>query len=293
MKTLPILTQSELRTYRRCAREHQLAYRQGLRSVEPDAAPLRFGTVIHQALACWWSGLSIAECEEAFAPISDEEERVRASALFAGYVAYWQRPAGDVLLVEKEFRTALTNPATGADSRTFELAGKIDALTSLDGRTLLVEHKTTSEDISPGSAYWQRLRIDTQIPIYLRGVESLGQRADGVLYDVLAKPKLRLKKGESLAAFWDRLFDELTSNPARYFAQVELPILSREIDDAMADAWATARAIRDSELTGRWPRNSDACVRWSRPCTYFGLCTGQRSAASFVQSTPHPELSAP
>jgi len=288
---LPILTQSELRTYRRCAREHSLAYRQGLRSVDPDAAPLRFGTAIHQALACWWAGFPLGEAIEAINGLDDPFELARASALFAGYVAHWKRPAGVALLVEKEFRCALTNPATGADSRTFELAGKIDALTILDGRKLLVEHKTTSEDISPGSPYWQRLRIDTQIPIYLRGVESLGHRADGVLYDVLAKPRLRPRKSEPATLYQERLFDEVTSHPERYFAQVELPILEREIDDAMADAWATARAIRESELSGRWPRNSDACVRWSRPCSYFGLCTGQRSAATFVQTDPHPELS--
>lgn len=290
---LPILTQSELRTYRRCAREHALAYRQGLRSVEPDAAPLRFGTAIHQALACWWMGFTIAECLEAIGGLDDEFEAARANALFAGYVAYWKKPAGSALLVEKEFRCALTNPATGADSRTFELAGKIDALTVIGSRNILVEHKTTSEDISPGSAYWQRLRIDTQIPIYLRGAESLGYRCDGVLYDVLAKPKLRPKKGETSGQFFDRCYAAVTDNPGAHYAQVELPILEREIDDAMADAWATARAIRESELTGRWPRNSDACVRWNRPCTYFGLCTGQRSAASFIQTNPHPELSAP
>jgi hypothetical protein len=290
---LPILTQSELRTYRRCAREHTLAYRQGLRSVEPDAAPLRFGTAIHQALACWWAGFPLAEAIEAINGLDDPFELARASALFAGYVAHWRKPAGSVLLVEKEFRCALTNPATGADSRTFELAGKIDALTVLGGRTLLVEHKTTSEDIAPGSPYWQRLRIDTQIPIYLRGVESLGHRCDGVLYDVLAKPKLRPKKGERAEDFQERCFAEVTDHPERYYAQVELPILTREIDDAMADAWATARAIRESELSGRWPRNSDACVRWSRPCAYFGLCTGQRSASSFVQTDPHPELNTP
>lgn len=290
---LPILTQSELRTYRRCAREHALAYRQGLRSVEPDAAPLRFGTAIHQALANWWDGQTIEDCLSSMGSLGDDFEDARALALFAGYVAHWRKPAGKVVLVEKEFRCALTNPATGADSRTFELAGKIDALTSDDGRHLLVEHKTTSEDISPGSAYWQRLRIDTQIPIYLRGAESLGYRCDGVLYDVLAKPKLRPKKGETSAQFYERCYAAVTDNPGAHYAQVELPILEREIDDAMADAWATARAIRESELTGRWPRNSDACVRWNRPCTYFGLCTGQRSASTFIQSNPHPELSAP
>lgn len=286
---LPLLTQSELRTYRRCAREHQIAYRQGLRPAGADAAPLRFGSAVHEGLARWWQGQDIGECLDVLDGM-EPYERAQAAAMLTGYAAYWQKPAGHVLAVEREFRCPLVNPATGHASQTFQLGGKVDAVTCLDGRVLLVEHKTSSEDITPGSPYWQRLRIDTQVPIYLQGVRSMGWEPAGCLYDVLGKPKLRPKKGESADAFYERLCDEIAGNPARYFQQLEIAVLARDEADAMADAWATARAIRESELANRWPRNSDACVRWSRPCSYFGLCTGQSSTDRFIKTIPHPEL---
>ena len=291
---LPIVTQSELRTYRRCPREWRLAYGLGLRSVGADAAPLRFGSAVHEGLAALWQGQDIGQALDALTGM-DEIERAQAAAMLCAYADHWRLPVGQVLAVEKEFRAPLVNPATGCASQTYQLGGKIDALTLLDGRVLLVEHKTTSEDITPGSPYWQRLRIDTQIPLYLEGVRALGHEPQGVLYDVLAKPKLRLKKGETAEGFFRRLIDEIGANPAKYFAQVELPVLKKDEDDAMADAWATARAIRDGNLARRWPRNSDACVRWNRPCSYFSACTGQTSLSDPTRfrtiPNPHPELS--
>lgn len=51
---LPILSASRLRSARSCLRLHQLQYLEGYRPVvEPEA--LTFGTLIHAALAAWWS----------------------------------------------------------------------------------------------------------------------------------------------------------------------------------------------------------------------------------------------
>lgn len=58
-------------------------------------------------------------------------------------------------------------------------------------RVKLVEHKTSSEDIGPGSAYWRRLILDSQISTYLAGSRSLGFEPVSVLYDVAKRPALR------------------------------------------------------------------------------------------------------
>lgn len=296
---LPLVTQSQLRTFRRCQREHHLAYDLALRPASSEeAAPLRFGTAVHAGLAALWQGQGLASALDCVR-IADPFEQAQASAMLCGYATHWGLSDGlfngvEVLAVEREFRAPLVNPGTGYASQTFALGGKIDALAKLDGRVLLVEHKTTSEDITPGSAYWQRLRIDTQIPLYLQGVRALGFEPEGVLYDVLLKPRLRPKKGEQPPEFFDRLCAEIGDQPGKYFAQVEIAVLEEDVRAAMADAWQTARAMREGQLAQRYPRNSDACVRWNRPCAYFDVCTGQTPISSprFVRlPTPHPELS--
>lgn len=54
-----------------------------------------------------------------------------------------------------------------------------------------VEHKTSTEEIGPGSAYWQRLILDGQISTYNTGMRALGYEPVDFLYDVAKRPALR------------------------------------------------------------------------------------------------------
>lgn len=193
---LPVITNSEARTFRRCAREHHLAYGLGYRSVL-KAEALRFGDLVHMGLEAWWLADDDRRLEtaiEAMGPrAEDEYELVRASTLLQGYDARWHEEPLVVIAVEREFRAPLINPETGAASRTYNLAGKLDVIVRdlRDGHTYIVEHKTTSEDIGAGSAYWQRLQIDPQVSTYYAGAKASGFDVAGCLYDVLCKPALR------------------------------------------------------------------------------------------------------
>lgn len=186
---LRVLTNSEMRTRRRCAREHHLAYELGYRPIE-DVEHLRFGSLVHGGLEPWWLGHGL---EAALAFIeqhaADEWEAAKARVMMRGYDARWrdETPFADVVAVEREVYAPLVNPETGAASRTFMLGMKLDVLL---GR-MFVEHKTTSSEIGPGSAYWKRLQMDTQVSTYYQGAKSLGHEVEGCLYDVLRKPALR------------------------------------------------------------------------------------------------------
>jgi len=129
----------------------------------------------------------------ALAGEADPLDRARATALLTGYHARWDEEPLEVLGVELEFRAPLVNPATGASSKTFEVGGKIDAIARHlpSGRVMLVEHKTSSEDVGPGSDYWRRLRLDAQISTYFHGARSLGFDVQGCIYDVVSKPGMR------------------------------------------------------------------------------------------------------
>ena len=190
---LPLVSVSELRSFRRCPREHRLAYGLGIRPIEA-ARTQRFGTLVHKGLEAWWKavpGARLHAALSAVAELGDPYERVKAEIMLAGYDARWGDVDMEVLHVEAEFRAPLVNPATGAASRTYELGGKLDAVARIGGRVWIVEHKTSSEDISPGSDYWRRLRLDAQVSTYFVGARALGLEPTGCLYDVLGKPTIR------------------------------------------------------------------------------------------------------
>lgn len=197
-----LLTKSRLETARSCARKHHLSYELGYDAVS-EADTLRFGTLVHSGLEAWWKAKQAGKpqsewLQEALGVIglaTDPFEHIKAAVLMQGYHARWKDEPYEVLAVEMRFYQELRNPATGAASRTWKLGGKIDVIARdlRDGRVFIVEHKTSSEDITPGSPYWRMLRIDTQVSVYFVGAESLGYTVAGCLYDVLGKPQLHPK----------------------------------------------------------------------------------------------------
>lgn len=196
---MQLLTASRLKLFRRCQRQHHYRYILGVRPRE-DAEALRFGTLWHRGLEAWFCGIrdgAGSPLDEALAAIAgagaDPYEQARLEVLLAGYDARWCDAGLEPLAVEVEFRAPLVNPETGAPSRTFELAGKIDAvvLEHASGRHLIVEHKTSSADITAGSPYWAQLRLDGQVSQYFAGARALGYQPAACLYDVVQKPAQR------------------------------------------------------------------------------------------------------
>lgn len=327
---LPIVTNSQLKAFRACPRRHHFEYNLRIRPVE-TAEPLRFGHLTHVGLEAWWRSVvdpdealqRAARLDAAITAMQDVDhdpmDFALAQVLFEGYEARWGEHRYEVLAVEQEFRCTLRNPDTGACSRTFELAGKADAIVrDQAGRILLVEHKTASGDIGPGSEYWRRLAIDGQVSIYFEGAKSLGFEVAGCLYDVIGKPRHRpltatpaearkyTKAGalyasqraqdETLEEFKDRLRGVIAERPDDFYQRGEVVRLEGELADAAYDTWVTARMIREAQVANRHPRNPDACAMWGRTCPYFDVCTGAASLDDEtrfrVADTAHEELAA-
>ncbi len=191
----PLITSSRLKVFRRCRREEHFRYRLG--RATPATAAMEFGTLIHKGLETWWTcrrepvgaqfDLDNAIAEMRRVPGVDPYDLAKAEALLIGYDARWGGERYEVLAVEVEFRAELPGALPFAAPQ--RLGGKLDVLVrDAAGRVFIVEHKTSSEDISTGSSYWARLRLDGQVSMYYLGAAALGYEVEGVIYDVLAKP---------------------------------------------------------------------------------------------------------
>lgn len=324
-KEIEILTASRMRSFRDCARKHQLAYVEGWRPVV-QAEALRFGSLLHRGLEEYWKavrdGGSFSEAFEAVQRnAADPYEGARATEMLVAYYNTWAESDVrdyEVLAVEQRFDAPLLNPETMAPSRTWRLSGKVDAIVRRreDGRVLVVEHKTTSDNVAADDAdYWTKLHMDPQISMYMLGAEALGYEVDEVLYDVLGKPTQRplkatapesrkyTKDGKLYAAQRDR--DETPSehqarvaaaiaeNPGRFTARRLIPRMESQVRDFMADAWAQAATMRESARLGRAPRNPDACDSFGR-CPYWILCASGGRPEDYSDfhrvTNKHPEL---
>lgn len=310
-------------------------YNLGYRSVE-DVESLRFGSAIHLGLEAWWLGKGIdAAIACATEQAVDAFEAARLRVLLRGYDVRWSGECHAVAGVEVEFRAPLVNPETDAESRTYELGGKVDVLLERG----FIEHKTCSQEIGLGSVYWRKLILDSQVSTYYAGAKALGRDVDHCLYDVIRKPALRpghvpltdedgvkivldldgnrvrTKNGKKWREAGDasldyvlqtrpetpeeyeaRLTEDVAANPDKYYQRGKVVRLEADEREAQLDAWQLARAMREAELAGRFPRNVDACERYGRLCAFFDVCCGVASLddeTRFVRvENVHPELSA-
>jgi hypothetical protein len=242
----------------------------------------------------------LLEALAALSGLVDLYERARAEAMIVGYHHRWGASPLSTIGVEQPFRAPLRNPDTGRVSRRWVVGGKLDGVVGDEqARVFLMEHKSSSEDISPGSDYWVRLRLDSQAPTYLAGARALGLRPLGIVYDLLRKPTLeprratpaesrRYTKNGTLDArqretdedpeeYRDRIIAAIAEAPEKYYQRAEVVRTEAEEVEAARDLWEHAHAISEARRTGRHPRNPGACLSWGRSCEFVACCSGAES----------------
>lgn len=317
MRQLPVITTSSGRCYRRCAREYQLRIELGYSAVT-RAGALQFGSATHTGIEHLLTGGWDADAaiSKALTGVDDPFDAAKIEVMLRGYSERWKNEPLEVIAVECEFRAPLVNPATNATSKTWEQAGKLDALVrDQSGAVLIVEHKTSSDDVSTGSPYWEKLRLDSQISTYYNGARALGYEPAGVIYDVLRKPQIKQLKAtpverrtykktgelyanqrefdETPAEFKVRIVEKFAEEPDAYFMRGEIVRLESEEHEAAQDVWQLALFIRESQRSNRWPRNPEACERYGRMCDFWPVCTKSASlddTSRYTVTKAHQEL---
>lgn len=310
--TRALLTQSRLRMFRACAYKHHLSYVKGWRSARPPL-PLRFGTLIHAALETYWSNLNtvgvVAASAMAIQTVRDYPdanpdedidayEQAKALAMIDAYTKRWRNMDADgveVLGVEQTFWAPMINPRSGSASRTWALAGKLDAIvrTQHDGAIWIIEHKTTSDSLKDGDAsnYITRLIMDPQIGHYMTGSLALLYEPAGVIYDVLRKPTQRplsatpedkrYKKDGGLRAnarehdetpdeYGERVRAAIEENRDAFLHRKAVVLTEQDLADYADLVWMWADIMREV-ANKRSPKNPDECDRFGR-CHFWDHC---------------------
>lgn len=299
-----LLTNSRMSTFRACPKRHQLRYELGI-APEEESLSLRIGTAYHAALEAVDVGADPWSAITARGDLAPHDAAMVAAML----TVHQEHHAGHSLQVEATelgFDLPLINPQTGAASRAWRIAGKIDRIYRLpDGRLCLQDYKTTTEDIGPDSDYWVRLSLDQQMSLYVLAARELGFDIQTILYDVTARPMQKpfratpieerkyttkdskladgtIRPAGSLHAnqrehdetpeqFAARVAEAMRADLPRYFARHEIARLDRDLDEVRHEVWSQQLAIREMQRSGRWFRNPGACVTPYR-CPYLAIC---------------------
>lgn len=176
----------------RCPRRYFYDNVLGLKLITPSEA-LRIGTAVHNGGEARAKGGDFA-AQYAAALTGGTLDEWMAAKVF-GILGAYDRTYGEV---EDRDYSAMEPEVEFADvidgSRTFEQRGKADGLAVLkDGRRVVWERKTTSDDLADTSDYWQRLKLNHQLLAYAGWVYNTTGELPVCVYDVIRKPALQPK----------------------------------------------------------------------------------------------------
>jgi hypothetical protein len=321
-----VTTYSMWSLFRNCRRACELRYIKELAPIQRDHN-LSFGSLIHECLEKWHRGRDLAEALDHIdksLPNRSHDDGQKADwhlaiAMMTGYASTYPVEDFDVVFLEKTFEGKIANPATGAMSRSFVLAGKVDGIVCINGRFYLLEHKTASQ---LDGDYLEKLWTDFQICLYAYYVEQVfGIKIAGIIYNILVKARLQQGKGETEAEFEVRRADLLAKSKtgkttatrkmpesdadfqsrlmAKYaepgmFHRETLYISRDQFETLQTDLWELTQQFLDCRRRGVFYQNTSYCFFYHRPCAYFALCRSGGSEniiANFYETkSPHEEL---
>lgn len=276
------ISASRLSTFRECPRKYQHTYIRGKVAIGEPAA-LTFGRAWHSALEQWW----LNGPEAAIAWLIDKAGEISAEdgAKIAAMLAHYNPPRQQytVVGVESEYEVPIINPETSVRSRGYTFFLRLDAeVRDAAGTRLIVEHKTTSDEIVGFGPYWQRLQVDAQVAFYM-----IATGCRGVLYDVVRKPMLRISKvdeqkaaGSGLElsmAYQQRVEEAIAAEPERYYQFRAIEKTADDLAEARADLYEQVQMLHNCHRRGMFPRNSNACRTLYGTCPYLGVCTGMEN----------------
>lgn len=245
---------SQMRLFKSCRKAWYFKYLQDLVPVATTEA-LETGKRYHQYLEDMENG------GEQF-----PKDFTKEAAMACAYSLYIQ-PHFHVIVAEQELYK---------DINGHTLHGFVDGLTD-DG--FIVEHKTTSQDISEGGEYEYNLLWDEQVLAYM---SLTGLRK--VYYTVCRKPTIRLKQNETEEEFYYRCrewYDTDTDKKIRMFIVERTDDEVAQFEKDFTTVCDEMQAVIDNPE--RIYRNCNHCNIWGRRCEYSSICLNYDPDEEYVE----------
>lgn len=293
------VTQSSIKCFQTCQHKWNLRYRLGIRPVGKSKS-LTIGTAVHAAIEAWYKGHIFPPLRFMQSVITHngphvEYDIVAAAVLFSVWQSKWQPyDRHQVSHVEHVF--------TKKFGRT-TVMGKIDRMVG----NVVVDTKTTSEDISPGSRFWHVAEIDMQDTLY-----AYVMGTNNTMRDVIRKPDLEPKEvplcddnnepividdatgarsrtkqgtwrkvgGEGFTAmkrletpeeYGERLLADIQSRPDHYYGRLMLTRDENDFERLKQTIKAVSQEMKTAIKRDYFHANTSACKSFGG-CEYLSVC---------------------
>lgn len=306
------ISHSSIQAFLRCPRLWFLEWVSGYKSVGPEPRPLGMGKAFHSAQEAWWTQDGSVEHRLAIAqnvftveasPDLSWEDHVLGPELLTGYAAMY----GDdelryhgVPIAERKVILPVLDPDGNPDpdltyTVVFDIVG-YDA----EGRTVLVEHKTTASDIT-SLKFWSRFDTSLQLPLQVLAATDSGREPTKLVLDAVRTPIMHRAKAtpierrefyvrdskwgragepkpgtrlrdETRDEFSARVREGILLDPGNYYARKEYFFDARSLEAARYDLWSVGRQMLHVARTEAAARNPEGCEKYGSVCAFDPVC---------------------
>ena len=287
-----LLSHSQIGVFLTCPAMYRHQY---IRRISPRKRAFYFtvGSAMHKFIETWYSTRGNEELatrhatqvfEEDFEPelFSAEEthqfecDKAMTLGMCEGYVRYYTQDFDQYQSFLCEGRSKISLVSTHPHYQ-INYQAVLDALAQdAAGDWWIIETKTAGRVTS---SYLQRVRIDSQVSGQMWVAKQvLGHFPKGVVYNVIKKPSIRLKKGETKQAYQKRVAREYSDvkncDVKGYFTREDIIISKAQLRDWMDETQYIGRQIATmrAEHHPWWPKNTGACEKFGSACVYMPAC---------------------
>lgn len=294
------MTQSAIHTFTQCPQKFALKYLLRLRR-SGVSMPLLTGTAMHAGFELLFDPKitkpfeeRLKDAENAVHAVFDEalesallvpamvdsmdQGRAQACAMIE---AWWIINADDALAWQPVASELSIRATPYEEDRSYSMlergAGKIDGIVLVEGRMLLLEHKSTSSlSFFGGSG----LHLDGQVLWYMllsrmlrNQLSELSDRSeiDGTLYNVIAKPAHRTPRND-FHGLKKKMIAAMIADPDKYFFVEPITVPESVLSAAFSSFTNVVNLMDTMTKSGTFYRNLKACRDFGG-CEFVPLCS--------------------
>ena len=301
------LTQSEISTFGDCAQKWNWRYNNRLEATGSFAFYFMVGHAFHEFLEQFYAtkgkrcNVATLQFEEGVISSADDLLKLEywnhvLPAMLKAYAIYYKNDfeKWEILQIEEE---------VSVEYRGFRLRGKIDLRHREADGEYIDDHKTSASLKKEVVAGWD-FRFQFMFYLWLKWIQNPKTKIRGYYINAVKKPELRVKKNESIPEFAQRVFEDMVSEPDKYFYREKFPITkgalqhfqNRVVDprltliEVAADP-TTPKKLAEAIMTNK---NTSECQKYTgAPCPFIHLCRygySENSHLYTVREQKHKEL---
>jgi len=187
------------------------------------------------------------------------------------------------------------------EGQKIRLTGRIDEIGKMWGKKSLIDSKTVSS-LGSSSRGWE-FRFQFMFYLWLQHQLQPKDKATQFIVDAVKKPSIKVKQGESIPGFLNRLRNDAIQNPTSYFHREKLLLTQGKIEKfetntlqaklrklAMISNPKTPKPILEMLVLERHTHN---CINQitGKECEFLLMCEKGATPKEFIhRKHKHPEL---